>query len=99
MIKYLKETDMKGVVLKTDLGKRIECYVGTEFSGGWNQYKGKEPISFLSITGYVIAYAKCPIIWTLRIHTEIYHSTTEADYITLSKPMRFFFFYESYKVY
>ena len=30
-----------------------------DFVGGWNQEEGKGPISVLSRTGYVIAYANC----------------------------------------
>ena len=52
-----------------------------EFVGGWNQEEGKGPISVLSRTGYVIAYANCKIIWAIRIQTEIALSTTEVEYI------------------
>ena len=39
--------------------------------------------------GYVITYANCPIIWVIRLQTEIAHSTTEAEYISLLKYMRY----------
>ena len=39
-------------------------------------------------TGYVISYVNCPIIWAIRIKTEIALSITEAEYIALSQAMR-----------
>ena len=39
-------------------------------------------------TGYIIRYARCPIIWASRIQTEIKLSTTEAEYIDLSQSTR-----------
>ena len=39
-------------------------------------------------TGYVIKFANCPIIWASRLQTEIALSTTESEYIALSKAMR-----------
>ena len=66
----------------------IDCYVDADLSGGWNQEEVRDPSSVLSITGYVIMYANYPIIWASRIQTEIALSTTEAEYIALSKLMR-----------
>ena len=55
-----------------------------KFSGGWNQEKGKDPGSVLSIMGYVIKYTNCLIIWASGIKKEIELSTTGAEYIDLS---------------
>ena len=66
----------------------IECYVGADFSGGWNQEKGKYPGPFLSRTGYLITYANFPIIWAIRLQTEIALSTKEAEYIAHFQAMR-----------
>ena len=46
------------------------------------------PGSLLYRTGYVIMYAKCPIIWEIRLQTVIAFSTTEAEYIALSQVMK-----------
>jgi len=42
----------------------------------------------MSHTGYVIFYAKCPIIWSSKLQTEITLSTIETDYITLYQSLR-----------
>ena len=44
----------------------------------------------MSRTGYIIKFANCPIVWVSKIQTEIYLSTTEAEYISLSQSMRYF---------
>ena len=49
--------------------KGIQCYVDADFYGGCNQEEGKDPRSVISITGYVISYSNCPIIWAIRILT------------------------------
>ena len=59
-----------------------------DFAGGWNQEEGKHPGSVLSIRGYVITYANCPIIWEIWLQTEIAPSTTESEYIALSREIR-----------
>ena len=38
--------------------------------------------------GYVITYAGCPVLWCSKLQTEIDLSTTETEYILLSKAMR-----------
>ena len=63
VLKYLKGADMPGIIKESDTEKGVECYVDTDFAGGWNQEEGKDTYLFLFRTGYVITYATCPIIW------------------------------------
>ena len=56
VLKYLKGTAMKGLILKPDPENGIKFYMGTDFTGRWNQEEGKDPGSVLSIMSYVIAY-------------------------------------------
>ena len=58
---------MKGIILKPDQEKRIECYLDAEFAVGWNQEYGKDPGSVLSRWVHVITYAKYPVIWAIRL--------------------------------
>ena len=39
----------------------------------------------MSCTGYVITYARCPVIWCSKLQTERTLSTTEAEYNVLSQ--------------
>ena len=51
VLKYLKGTDTQGLILKLYPEKGIECYVDSDFTGGWNKKEYKDPSSVLSITG------------------------------------------------
>ena len=46
------------------------------------------PLSVKSQTGYVILYSGCPLLWVLRLQTQIALSTMEAKYIALSQSIR-----------
>ena len=77
ILKYVKGTSVQGLLMNPNPKKGIEYYVDADFAGGWNQEEGKDTSLVLSITGYVIIYANCPIIWVSRIQTEIAFSTME----------------------
>ena len=47
-----------------------------------------DPATAKSRTGYVITYAKCPIVWNSKLQGEIALSTTEAEFISLSESTR-----------
>ena len=56
---------------------------------GWNQEEGKDPGLGISTMGYIINYDNCPIIWAIRIQTEIAPSTMEAAYIDQYQATRY----------
>ena len=85
--KYLIGTLDKGIIFKPDITKGVECFVDADFAGGWNQADAIDAGSVLSRTGYVIMYAGCPLTWCSKLQTEIALSTTEAEYIALSKSL------------
>ena len=87
VLEYLKGTATQGLIMNPDIEKEIGCYLDAEFASRWNQEEGKDPGSFLSITGNVITYANCPIIWAIWLQTEILVSTMELEYIALSQEM------------
>ena len=59
-----------------------------DMAGAWNTAWSEEPSSVMSRTGYVIKYTNCPIIWCSKLQTEIALSTTESEYIALSRSLR-----------
>jgi hypothetical protein len=71
-----------------DSSKGIQCFVDADFANGWNASDCEEPSSVYSLTGYVVLYAGCPIIWVSKLQTEVALRTTEAEYIALSQAMR-----------
>ena len=86
--RYLKGTKNKGIILRPDRKKGLECYVDADFAGGWDKNNSEDIASVFSRTGFIIKYMDCPIYWVSRLQTEICLSTTEAEYVALSQAMR-----------
>jgi hypothetical protein len=88
ILRYLVHTKDKGIILKPDTSKGIECFVDASFAPGWRPETPHEATNLFSRTGYVICYANCPVHWTSKMQTEIALSTAESEYIALSQAMR-----------
>ena len=48
----------------------------------------EDPSTARSRTGYLLTFAKCPIIWASKLQTEYSLSSTESEYIALSTTLR-----------
>jgi hypothetical protein len=82
--RYLAGTKDKGNIIKPE-GNSFECFVDASHVGDWKQQSARDdPTTARSQTGYVLSFAKCPIMWGLKLQTEISLSTTKAEYIALS---------------
>ena len=88
IIRYLRGTLDEGIIMKPDVTKGFECYVDADFAGGFSVSDPMDPKSCLSRTGYVIMYARCPLIWSSKMQTTISLSTMEAEYVALSTALR-----------
>ena len=88
IIRYLEGTKDKGLIIRPDSLKGIECYVDASFASGWIADDADNVDNILSRTGYVIQYAGCPVHWSSKMQTEIALSTAEAEYIALSQASR-----------
>ena len=86
--KYLLGTADKGIILRPDKNKGLECFVDADFAGGWNKADAEDASCVYSRTGYVITYAGCPVHWVSKLQSEVALSTTESEYIALSQSMR-----------
>ena len=85
---YLLKTKNRGIILKPDPTRGLECHVDADWAGSWQDQSSHDPLSAHSCTGYVITYAGCPIIWASKMQSLIALSTTEAEYIALSSSLR-----------
>ena len=47
--------------------KCIECFVYQEFAGEWDQEDADNAENFMLHTGYVITYARCPVLWCSKL--------------------------------
>ena len=86
--RYLKGTSDKGMILRPDESRGVDCYVDASFASEFDKSRALDPACVLSRTGYAVFYKGCPVIWVSKMQTEIALSTTEAEYIALSQAMR-----------
>jgi hypothetical protein len=94
--KYLKETQNRGMIIKTaeqsgvlDLHKfTLDCYVDADFAGLWNYEDVQDPTSVKSRTGFVITLGEIPVQWGSKLQTEVALSTMESEYIAASSALR-----------
>ena len=57
IVRYLLSSQDKGIHYKLDTTRGLECYIDTDFAGGWSSGNLTNPECVLSRTGFVIMYA------------------------------------------
>ena len=89
LVKYLAGTKNKGIIMQPKEGQILEVFADTDFSGNWNKNTAEfDSSTAKSRTGFIIYFAKVPIMWTSKLQTQIALSTTEAEYMALSSALR-----------
>ena len=88
ILRYLKGTADKGMIIRPSKNLNIEAFVDADFAGLYGQEPDHVPEAAKSRTGYVITLAGCPVIWKSQLQGEIALSTTHAEYVALSQCMR-----------
>ena len=86
-MRYLKHTSDKGLILRPDISRGLECHVDADFAGGFSPEYTADATTCYSRTGFIIWFAGCPLIWSSKLQTTIALSTTEAEYIALSSAL------------
>ena len=83
LVKYLKATHSKGIILKPDPRKPLQFYIYAGFCGNWNRFAADEDASTgKSRSGHIRMFANSMISWSSKLQTQIALSTTEGEYIT-----------------
>jgi hypothetical protein len=88
ILRYLKTTADKGLIMTPGDDHRVDCYVDSDFAGMFSVENVHDPVSVKSRTGYVILYRGSPLLWVSKLQTQIALSTMEAEYVALSQSMR-----------
>ena len=88
ILRYLKGTSERGMILRPTKSLELECYVDADFAGLYSREPDHVPDSVRSRTGWVITLSGCPLLWKSQLQSEIALSTTHAEYIALSSCMR-----------
>ena len=78
ILRYLKGTMQKGMVLSPNSKHELDCFVDSDFAGNYKYFKDQDPTSTKSRTGYVIMYQGCPILWVSKLQTQCALSTMES---------------------
>ncbi len=69
-------------------GTSFDVYVDADFAGNWKQSEADSQDTARSRHGYIIMYARCPILWALQLQMEIALSSTESEFIGLLTALR-----------
>jgi hypothetical protein len=88
IIRYLKGTSEKGIIMQPKLKLSVDCYVDADFAGLYGSEDSQDSLCAKSRTGYVLLLADCPLIWVSKLQSEIASSTMESEYIALSQAMK-----------
>jgi hypothetical protein len=85
IVRYHKGTSTHGYVFMSFLWSQSGLLHGCWFWWHWEFFHTDDPSSVKSRTSYDITSASCTVLFFSKIQTDIALSTTEAEYITLSK--------------
>jgi Reverse transcriptase (RNA-dependent DNA polymerase) len=88
ILRYLKRTFDRGMIIKPTGTLDMHTYVDADFAGLHGCEPDYAPASAKSRTGYIVFMGNCPIIWKSQLQTEITLSTLEAEYSALSSSLR-----------
>ena len=69
--RYLQGTNHNGLVLRPSEKLVVDCYADADFAGLWGHEYPQDPICARSITGFVVTFANCPLLWVSKLQTEI----------------------------
>ena len=88
VVRYIKGTMDKGIIMMPNKQKGLEVYVDADFAGAWDKTDTSNRDTARSRHGYAICYNGVPITWKSQLQHEIALSTTEAEYTGLSYALR-----------
>ena len=81
---YLQTTNDNGLVFNPCKKMVVDCYADADFAGLWGHENTQDPICSRSITGSVVTFSNCPLLWVSKLHTYIALSTLNSEYVELS---------------
>ncbi len=88
LVRYLKGTMSKGLILIPNKDLDLQMYVDADFAGNWKKSESNDCDTARSRHGYVVMFHGCPLLWKSQLQTESALSSTESEYIGLSSGLR-----------
>jgi hypothetical protein len=87
--RYLYGTRDQGIIFKPTKTPSLHLFVDSDWSGLWDKsIAATDSSTARSRHGFIVEYCGRPLIWASQLQTEIALSSTEAEYISLSKALR-----------
>lgn len=88
IVRFLIGTRDEGIIIDPK-EPVFEVYADADFCGLFNTHQAEhDPNTARLRTGYVIMFAKCPVVWASKLKTEFAFSSTESEYISLKSALR-----------
>ena len=85
ILRYLKKTSDKGMIIDFNGTLELEAYCDADFAGLFKGELSSDPTSARSRGGYIIFLGNVPLIWKSSLLSCITLSTLEAEYMQLSR--------------
>eukprot|EP00957_Ditylum_brightwellii_P036433 2758629-Ditylum_brightwellii.AAC.1 len=67
---------------------QVNCFVDADFARLFSVVDPQDVTLVRYRTGYVLAFARCPILWVSKLQTEVALATLHAEYVALSQSFR-----------
>lgn len=90
ILRYLKKTMDKGIIISPKSWLELDLYVDADFCGLFKREDDRDSSSVKSRTGYVITLAGCPVVWKSALQSAVCQSTLESEYHALSDALKTF---------
>jgi hypothetical protein len=88
LMRYLKGTEDKGIIVQPNGTLGLDNYCDADFAGLHGSEPQSSPDSARSRIGFIINLGDCPLIWKTQLCSEITTSTLHSEYIALSASLR-----------
>jgi hypothetical protein len=88
ILRYLKRTADKGIIVKPDGTYNLKIWVDADFAGLHGREHATSPNSARSRLGYIMSLGGFPLTWRTTLITSICQSTLEAEYAALVSAVR-----------
>jgi Reverse transcriptase (RNA-dependent DNA polymerase) len=86
--RYLKATADKGLIIHPS-STSLDLYVDSDFAGNWDpEIADNDSSTANSRHGYVLKYCGMPILWASQLQSICALSSTEAEYVALSRSVQ-----------
>ena len=88
IVRYLKRTCDKGIIVKPDGSFDMKVWTDADFAGLHGREPERSPDSARSRLGGIVTVGGVPITWSSMLMPEVCLSTLEAEYAALSRFLR-----------